>query len=93
MHRNGALTGSAERSPLRPRHYNIAVNALDTGKVKFKKTSWTDEYFASLPVEYRARFADSSLVTPAFVYLAMQRANGVTGQTAQSRRALRSHPA
>jgi NAD(P)-dependent dehydrogenase (short-subunit alcohol dehydrogenase family) len=60
--------------------HNIAVNALDTGKVKFKKTSWTDEYFASLPVEYRARFADSSLVTPAFVYLAMQRANGVTGR-------------
>ena len=59
--------------------YNIAVNALDTGKVKFKKTSWTDEYFASLPVDYRARFADSSLVAPAFVYLAMQRANGVTG--------------
>jgi NAD(P)-dependent dehydrogenase (short-subunit alcohol dehydrogenase family) len=60
--------------------YNIAVNALDTGKVKFKKTSWTDAYFASLPVEYRARFADSSLVTPAFVYLAMQRADGVTGR-------------
>lgn len=60
--------------------YNIAVNALDTGKVKFKKTSWTDEYFASLPVEYRARFADSSLVAPAFIYLAMQDAKGVTGR-------------
>ena len=33
-----------------------------------------------MPVDYRARFADSSLVTPAFVYLAMQRANGVTGR-------------
>jgi NAD(P)-dependent dehydrogenase (short-subunit alcohol dehydrogenase family) len=60
--------------------YNIAVNALDTGRIKFKKTSWTDEYFGSLPVEYRARFADSSLITPAFVYLAMQKATGVTGR-------------
>lgn len=60
--------------------YNIAVNALDTGKIKFKKTSWTDDYFASLPAEYRARFADSSVVTPAFVYLALQDAHGVTGR-------------
>jgi NAD(P)-dependent dehydrogenase (short-subunit alcohol dehydrogenase family) len=60
--------------------YNIAVNSIDTGKVKFKKTSWTDEYFASLPLDYRARFADSSLLAPAFIYLALQDAQGVTGR-------------
>jgi len=60
--------------------YNIAVNSLFCGAFKFKKTSWTDEHFASLPVEYRARFTDSRLITPAFIYLAMQNAKGVTGR-------------
>jgi NAD(P)-dependent dehydrogenase (short-subunit alcohol dehydrogenase family) len=60
--------------------YNIAVNALDTGKIKYKKTSWTDDYFASLPIEYQARFADVSMAAPAFIYLAMQDAKGVTGR-------------
>ena len=60
--------------------YNIAVNAIDTGKIKFKKTSWTDEYFATLPIEYQARFADASILAPAFIYLAMQDAEGLTGR-------------
>lgn len=60
--------------------YNIAVNSLHTGKFKMKKTSWTDAYFASLPVEYRARFIDPRLITPAFIFLAMQDARGVTGR-------------
>jgi 3-oxoacyl-[acyl-carrier protein] reductase len=60
--------------------YNIAVNALDTGKIKYKKTSWTDDYFASLPIEYQARFADPSMAAPAFIFLAMQDAKGVTGR-------------
>jgi NAD(P)-dependent dehydrogenase (short-subunit alcohol dehydrogenase family) len=60
--------------------YNIAVNSIDTGKIKFKKTSWTDDYFATLPIEYQARFADGSVLAPAFIYLAMQDARGVTGR-------------
>jgi NAD(P)-dependent dehydrogenase (short-subunit alcohol dehydrogenase family) len=60
--------------------YNIAVNAIDTGRIKFKKTSWTDEYFATLPIEYQARFADASILAPAFIYLAMQNAEGLTGR-------------
>jgi NAD(P)-dependent dehydrogenase (short-subunit alcohol dehydrogenase family) len=60
--------------------YNIAVNALHTGFVKLKKTSVTDEQFAALPPEARARVADSSFITPAFVYLAMQDGKGVTGR-------------
>ena len=59
--------------------YNIAVNALHTGFVKLKKTSVTDEEFAALPAEDRALVADSSFITPAFIYLAMQDAQGVTG--------------
>jgi hypothetical protein len=45
-----------------------------------KKTSWTDAYFSSLPVETRARFANPSIITPAFVYLAMQDARSLTGR-------------
>ncbi|CAN5514419.1 SDR family oxidoreductase [soil metagenome] len=64
--------------------HNISVNLVtpgkDIGNRPIKPTSVTSEEFAAWPEEKRAQYRDSMELSEAFVYLALQDANSLTGR-------------
>ena len=62
----------------------ISVNTLSPGglkgRVRIKPTSVTQEQFDALSPEEQAKWDDPIVLTEAFVYLALSRNRGVTGQ-------------
>jgi 3-oxoacyl-[acyl-carrier protein] reductase len=67
---------------LKPR--NIAVNTITPGgliaNVRIKPTSVTQADFEAMSPEEQAQWSDSMLLTEAFVFLALQGGDGVTGE-------------
>ena len=57
----------------------VAVNLITPG-ISIKPTSLTVAAFAGLPPAERARYADPTLLTPAFLHLATADERGVSGQ-------------
>ena len=79
-----ALEGFSRALALELKRYNIAVNTITpgglTGQVKIKPTSMTQAEFDALSQDERSKWHDPIVLTESFVYLALQDANGVTGQ-------------
>ena len=79
-----ALEGFSRALALELKQYNIAVNTITpgglTGHVRIKPTSMTQAQFNALSPEERSRWHDPIVLTEAFVYLALQDANSLTGQ-------------
>lgn len=79
-----ALEGFTKTLALEVKKYNIAVNTITPGGmsagVRIKPTNLTQEDYDRLPSEEKAKWVDSIVSTEAFVYLAVQRGNGVTGE-------------
>jgi 3alpha(or 20beta)-hydroxysteroid dehydrogenase len=74
-----ALEGFSYSLALELRESNIAVNLVTPG-VRIKPTSVTRAEFAAWPPERRAEYHDPAVMGDAFVYLALQRGDGVTGR-------------
>jgi len=78
------LEGFMRSLALELRPHNIAVNTVTpggvVGTVRIKPTSMTQNEFEMLPIQERARWDDSMILTEAFVYLALQDASDVTGE-------------
>lgn len=78
------LEGFSKTLALELRPDNIAVNTVTPGgmsaSIHMKPTSMTESDFQALSPQEQAQFADPALYTPALVYLARQRADGVTGE-------------
>jgi NAD(P)-dependent dehydrogenase (short-subunit alcohol dehydrogenase family) len=78
------LEGFSRALALEVKKDNIAVNTITpgglTGYVRIKPTSMTQADFDDLSEEEQAKWHDAIVLTEAFVYLALQDANGVTGE-------------
>ncbi len=79
-----ALEGFTKSLALEVRADNIAVNTITPGGmlagVRIKPTSLTQADYDQLSEEEKAKWVDSIVMTKAFVFLALQRGNGVTGE-------------
>lgn len=79
-----ALEGFTKALALEVRGDNIAVNTITPGGLRagvhIKPTSLTQADYDKLPKEDQAQWVDSIVMTEAFVYLALQRGTGVTGE-------------
>ena len=68
---------------LQEQGHNVAINTITPGsqtvKVRIKPTGMTQGEFDALPPAEQARWHDSMLLGPAFVYLALQDGRGLTG--------------
>ena len=78
------LEGFSRALALEVQRDNIAVNTITpgglTGYVLIKPTSITQAEYDAMNEEERARWRDPIVLTEAFVYLALQDGNGVTGE-------------
>ncbi len=77
------LEGFSRALALEVKKYNIAVNSITPGGrsyVRIKPTSMTQADFEALSEEEQAQWHDAIVLTEAFVYLALQDADGVTGE-------------
>jgi NAD(P)-dependent dehydrogenase (short-subunit alcohol dehydrogenase family) len=86
------LEGLTQCLALELKQYNIAVNSLNVGAppgYRLKPTELTEEEALKLPEEIRARYAPVDLMvqhfTNAWVFLALQNGDGITGQRFKSR--------
>lgn len=79
-----ALEGFTKSVALELKKYNIAVNTITPGGllagIRIKPTSLTQADYDQLPEEEKSRWVDSIIMTEAFVFLALQRGDGVTGE-------------
>jgi NAD(P)-dependent dehydrogenase (short-subunit alcohol dehydrogenase family) len=79
-----ALEGFTKSLAQEIKKYNIAVNTITPGGmlagVRIKPTSLTQADYDLLPVEEKARWVDSIVMTEAFIFLALQDGGGVTGE-------------
>jgi NAD(P)-dependent dehydrogenase (short-subunit alcohol dehydrogenase family) len=78
------IEGFSRALAMEVRPYNIAVNTITPGKLPggatIKPTSLTQAQFDALSPAEQARWADPVLLTEAFVFLAMQRGDGITNE-------------
>ena len=78
------IEGFSRALALELQPHNIAVNTITPGKLPggatIKPTSLTQAQFDALSPAEQARWADAIVLTEAFVFLARQRGDGVTGQ-------------
>lgn len=78
------LEGFSRALALEVRQHNIAVNTITPGGasagVRIKPTSLTQDAYDRLSASEQAQWADSIVMTEAFVYLARQDGHGVTGE-------------
>lgn len=74
-----ALEGFSYSLALELKEQNIAVNLVSPG-VRIKPTSVTREEFARWPPERQAEYNDPAVMADAFVFLARQNGQGITGQ-------------
>lgn len=86
------LEGLTQCLALELKSFNIAVNSLNVSSppgFRLKPTELTEEQALDVPEEVRARYASVddmvSLFTDAWVFLAEQRGNGITGQRFRTR--------
>jgi NAD(P)-dependent dehydrogenase (short-subunit alcohol dehydrogenase family) len=79
-----ALEGFTRALALEVQPYNISVNTITPGglaaNIRFKPTSMTQGEFDALSEDERARWSDPMILTEAFIFLALQDGNGVTGE-------------
>jgi len=79
-----ALEGFTRSLALEVKKYNIAANTITPGGlqagVRIKPTSLTQAEYDRLNPQEKACWVDSIIMTEAFVFLARQRGNGVTGE-------------
>jgi NAD(P)-dependent dehydrogenase (short-subunit alcohol dehydrogenase family) len=79
-----ALEGFSKTLALEVRKYNIAVNTItpggQTAGVRIKPTNLTQEDYEKLSQSEKDKWADSIVMSEAFVFLALQRGEGVTGE-------------
>jgi NAD(P)-dependent dehydrogenase (short-subunit alcohol dehydrogenase family) len=79
-----ALEGFTKTLAIEVKKYNIAVNTITPGGmsagVRIKPTSLTQAEYEQLSPEEKSKWVDSIVSTEAFVYLAVQRGEGVTGE-------------
>lgn len=87
------LEGLTQCFALELKNHNIAVNSLNVGAppgYRLKPTELTEQEASLMPGEIRLRYAPVDLMvqhfTNAWVFLALQKANQVTGQRFQSRK-------
>lgn len=87
------LEGLTQCLALELRNHNIAVNSLNVSAppgYRLKPTELTEEEALLVPEEVRSRYAPVDLMvqhfTNAWVFLAQQKADGVTGQRFSSRK-------
>ncbi|MCW4012483.1 MAG: SDR family oxidoreductase [Candidatus Bathyarchaeota archaeon] len=87
------LEGLTQCLALELKNYNIAVNSLNVGAppgYKLKPTELTEEEALEVPEEVRSRYAPVDLMVQhfsnAWVFLAQQKADGITGQRFSSRK-------
>lgn len=78
------LEGFSRALAMELKAYNIAVNTITpggmTGYVPIKPTSVTQAEFDAMSEEEKSKWHDSIVLTEAFVYLALQDGNGLTGE-------------
>jgi 3-oxoacyl-[acyl-carrier protein] reductase len=79
-----ALEGFTKSLALEIKKHNIAVNTITPGGllagVRIKPTSLTQASYDLLPEEEKRKWVDSIVMTEAFIFLALQRGDGVTGE-------------
>lgn len=79
-----AIEGFSKSIALEYKPFNIAVNTITPGgvnmHVRIKPTSLTQSEFEKLPAQEKEKWTDSIISTEAFVFLAMQRGDGITGE-------------
>jgi NAD(P)-dependent dehydrogenase (short-subunit alcohol dehydrogenase family) len=79
-----ALEGFTKSLALEVKKYNISVNTITPGGlragVRIKPTSLTQADYDLLSEEEKRKWVDSIVMTEAFVFLALQRGDGVTGE-------------
>lgn len=79
-----ALEGFTKSLALEIKKYNIAVNTITPGGllagVRIKPTSLTQADYDQLSEAEKSKWVDSIVMTEAFVFLALQRGAGVTGE-------------
>ncbi len=79
-----ALEGFTKSLAIEIKPYNIAVNTITPGGlnagVRIKPTSLTQADYDLLSEAEKSKWVDSIVMTEAFVFLALQRGGGVTGE-------------
>jgi NAD(P)-dependent dehydrogenase (short-subunit alcohol dehydrogenase family) len=87
------LEGLTQCLALELKNYNIAVNSLNVGAppgYRLKPTELTEEEASRMPEEVRDRYAPVDMMvqhfTNAWVFLALQKGDGITGQRFKSRK-------
>jgi NAD(P)-dependent dehydrogenase (short-subunit alcohol dehydrogenase family) len=79
-----ALEGFTKSLALEIKKYNISVNTITPGGmqagVRIKPTSLTQADYDLLSEKEKRKWVDSIVMTEAFVFLALQRGDGVTGE-------------
>lgn len=79
-----ALEGFSRTLALEIKCYNIAVNTItpggQTAGVRIKPTNLTQDDYEKLSQAEKDKWVDSIVMSEAFVFLALQRGNGVTGE-------------
>lgn len=87
------LEGLTQCLALELKNHNIAVNSLNVGAppgYRLKPTELTEEEALDVPEEVRSRYAPVDLMVQhfsnAWIFLARQRADGITGQRFSSRK-------
>ncbi|MBI9044171.1 MAG: SDR family oxidoreductase [Anaerolineaceae bacterium] len=79
-----AVEGFTQALAVELKEHNIAVNAISPGgmdaEVFIKPTDMTQQAYESLNEIEKSKWTDSLIMTEAFVYLAMQRGEGITGE-------------
>lgn len=79
-----ALEGFTRTLALEVKKNNIAVNTITPGGqsagVRIKPTNLTQDVFDKLTQAEKDKWVDSIVMTEAFVFLALQRGDGVTGE-------------
>jgi len=82
------LEGFSRSLAMELQPYNIAVNTITPGTLPngahIKPTSLTQAEYEALSEAERAQYADAMLLTEAFIFLALQRGDGVTGERVQA---------
>ena len=78
------LEGFTKSLAMEVKKHNIAVNTITPGGmdagVRIKPTSLTQQDYDALSEEEKKQWVDSIVSTDAFVFLAVQNGNGVTGE-------------
>jgi NAD(P)-dependent dehydrogenase (short-subunit alcohol dehydrogenase family) len=87
------LEGLTQCLALELKNHNIAVNSLNVGAppgYRLKPTELTEEEASMMPEEIRGRYAPVDMMiqhfTNAWVFLALQKGDGITGQRFKSRK-------